>query len=102
MIVSFTGLTRKVLLTGNEKKFVIAIMHIVQTSYRVTTNISENLCQEFITYCSTNDNGDLFCFFKESMVNSVQVQSLCIHEGFLTYNELLTFDNLSISYTLPG
>ena len=36
------------------------------------------------------------------MVNSVQVQSLCIHEGFLTYNELLTFDNLSISYTLPG
>ena len=65
MIVSFTGLTRKVLLTGNEKKFVIAIMHIVQTSYRVTTNISENLCQEFITYCSTNDNEDLFCFFKE-------------------------------------
>ena len=65
MIVSFTGLTRKVLLTGNEKKFVIAIMHLVQTSNRATTNISENLCQEFGTYCSTNDNGDLFCFFKE-------------------------------------
>ena len=36
------------------------------------------------------------------MVNSVQVQSLCIHEGFLTYNELLTFDNLCISHTLRG
>ena len=43
-----------------------------------------------------------FVSLKKSMVNSVQVQSLCIHEGFLTYNELLTFDNLSISQTLPG
>ena len=34
------------------------------------------------------------------MVNSVQVQSLCIHEGLLTYNELLTFYNLCISQTL--
>ena len=34
------------------------------------------------------------------MVNFVQVQILCIHEGLLTYNELLTFYNLRISQTL--
>ena len=65
MIVTFTGLTKKVLLTGNPKKFVIAIAHIVQTSHRATTNISENLCQYLVPYCSTNDSGDLFYFFKE-------------------------------------
>ena len=65
MIVSITGLTKKVLLTGNPTKFVIAIAHTVQTSYRATTNIRENLCQEFSTCCSTNDSGDFFCFFKE-------------------------------------
>ena len=102
MIVSITGLTKKVLLTGNPTKFVIAIAHIVQTSYRATTNIKENLCQEFSTCCSTNDSGYFFVSLKKSMVNSAQVQSLCIHEGFLTCNELLTFDNLSISHTLPG
>ena len=42
----------------------LAIAYIVQTSYRATTNISENLCQEFSTCCSRNDSGDLFCFFK--------------------------------------
>ena len=49
MIVTFTDLTKKVLLTGNPKKFVIAIVHIVQTSYSATTNISENLYQKFST-----------------------------------------------------
>ena len=83
---------------GSPMKFVIAIAHIVQTSYRATTNISKNVCQEFSTMIVE------ICFvsLKKSMVNSVQAQSLCIHEGFLTYNELLTFDNLRISQTLPG
>ena len=79
MIVSITGLAKKVLLTGSPTKFVIAIAQIEQTSYR-----------------------DLFYFFQESMVNSVHVQSLSIYEGLLTYNELLTFDKLCISHTSPG
>ena len=55
-------------------------------------------------YCSTNDSGDLFYFFQEekSMVNSIHGLSLSIHEGFLTYNELLTFNDLCISHILPG
>ena len=43
-----------------------------------------------------------FISFKKSMVNSVDVQSLSIHEGFLTYNELFTFNNLCISHIWPG
>ena len=34
MIVSITGLAKKVLLTGSPTKFVIAIAQIEQTSYR--------------------------------------------------------------------
>ena len=45
MIVSITGLAKKVLLTGSPTKFVVAIGKIVQTSDRATTNISKNLCQ---------------------------------------------------------
>ena len=85
MIVSITGLAKKVLLTGSPTKFVIAIALIVQTSYRAIVIVE--IC---------------FVSFKKSLVNSIQVQSLCIHEGFLTYNELLTFDNLCISHTLRG
>ena len=47
MIVSNTGLAKKVLLTGSPTKFVIAI---AQTSYRATTNIRESLRQSFSTY----------------------------------------------------
>ena len=50
MIVSNTGLAKKVLLTGSPTKFVIAIAQIEQTSYRATTNIRESLGQSFSTY----------------------------------------------------
>ena len=49
MIVSITGLAKKVLLTGSPTKFVIAIAQIEQTSYRATTNIRESLGQSFST-----------------------------------------------------
>ena len=50
MIVSITGLAKKVLLSGSPTKFVIAIAQIEQTSYRATTNIRESLGQSFSTY----------------------------------------------------
>ena len=103
MIISTTGLAKKVLLTGSPTKFVIAIALIMHTSYRATTNISESFFQEFSTYIVVLMVVEIcFVSFKKSLVNSIHVQSLCIHEGFLTYNELLTFDNLCISHTLRG
>ena len=50
MIVSITGLAKKVLLTGSPTKFVIAIAQIEQTFYRATTNIRESFGQSFSTY----------------------------------------------------
>ena len=95
MIVSITGLAKKVLFTGSPTKFVIAIAQIVQTSYRATTNISESSWQYFSTYILVLMIGDIcFISFKKRMVNSIHVKSLSIHE-------LLTFDNLCISHTLP-
>ena len=41
MIVSVTGLAKRVLFTGSPTKFVIAIAQIVQTSYRATTNFAK-------------------------------------------------------------
>ena len=93
MIVSITALAKKVLLTGSPTKFVIAIAQIVQTSYRATTNISESLLREFSTYIVVLMIVETcFVSFKKSIVNSIHIQSLCIHEGFLTYNELLNFE----------
>ena len=92
MIVSITGLAKKVLFTGSPTKFVIAI---AQTSYRATTNVSENSWQYFSTYILVLMIVDIcFISFKKRMVNSIHVKSLSIHE-------LLTFDNLCISHTLP-
>ena len=103
MIVSITGLAKKVLLTGSPTKFVIAIAQIEQTSYRATTNIRESLGQSFSTYILVLMIVEIFFIsYKKSMVNSVHVQSLSIYEGLLTYNELLTFDKLCISHTSPG
>ena len=99
MIVSITGLTRKVLLTGNPTKFVIAIAQSADF-LQSGRKYQRKLVLRFSTYCSTNDSGDLFCFFKEKHGEFRKVQSLCIHEGLLTYNELLTFYNLCISQTL--
>ena len=81
MIVSTTGLAKKVLLTGSPTKFVIAIALIMQTSYRAATNISESFFQEFSTYIVVLMVVEI-CFV--SFKNSIHVQSLCIHEGFLT------------------
>ena len=95
MIVSITGLAKKLLFTGSPTKFVIAIAQIVQTSYRATTNISESSWQYFSTYILVLMIVDIcFISFKKRMVNSIHVKSLSIHE-------LLTFDNLCISHTLP-
>ena len=95
MIVNITGLDKKVLFTGSPEKFVIAIAQIVQTSYRATTNISESSWKYFSTYILVLMIVDIcFISFKKRMVNSIHVKSLSIHE-------LLTFDNLCISHTLP-
>ena len=76
MIVHITGFANKVLLMGSSTTFVIAIAQVIQTSYWAATKTCAKNLVPIVVLILVN-----ICFVssKKSMVNSIHVQSSCIH-----------------------
>ena len=75
MIVNITGFANKVLLMGSSTTFVIAIAQVIQTSYWAATKTYAKNLVPIVVLILVN----IFVSSKKSMVNSIHVQSSCIH-----------------------